>query len=78
MVKTLAGVFQASAGIPEAFRVAQFHGGQLAQAQPNGEESVRADAFAHRERALIQRIKRFAPRFPAMDVGAIGEVPTVI
>ena len=50
----------------------------MAQAQADGERVVRTDTFAHGQRVGFQRIKNLAPRFAAMDVRAIGEVPAVV
>jgi hypothetical protein len=39
---------------------------------------VRTDFFAYGERVLLERSKRFRPRFAAMDIGAIGQMQAVV
>ena len=50
----------------------------VAQAQADGKRFLGTDPFADRQRVVLQRFKRLAPGFAAMDVGAISEVEPVI
>ncbi len=54
--------------------IAQFHRRAFAQAQADGERILRAHFCAHGQRVMLERSKRFRPRFAAMDVRAVSKL----
>ena len=77
--KNVAMIFvQPAAKFGHRAGVAQFAGGEVAQAQSDGVWAAIADAVADCQRVLLQGRKCFRPRFTAMDVRAIGQMQVMI
>jgi hypothetical protein len=64
--------------ILERRRLAQLARGHFTEPQSNGVRLPRRHSVAHRQRVSLQRLKRLGPIFSAMDVGAVGEMESVV
>ena len=59
-------------------RLREFPGRPRAEPQPDRVGATGGDAAPDDEGVALQRVKGLRPRFPAMDVGAVGEVEAVV
>jgi hypothetical protein len=62
----------------ERGRLREFLGRARAEPQPDRVRPPGGDAATDDEGVALQRVKGLRPRFPAMDVGAVGEVEAVV
>ena len=62
----------------QRFRIGEITRRDIAQAQADGVTSFRRDTFLDAQGVRGERVERFRPRLAAMDVGAVGEVESVL